>query len=96
MQRLLARLPQQPAGKQQAELVVGDATRIFCYSVVLQRLAARGLHVCVADPIRILALTINPYTPEYACTPRRLLDALINELPAEHPSILDVVSGLST
>ncbi len=30
----------------------------------------------VADPIRILALTINPYTPDYQCTPQRLMDAL--------------------
>jgi len=95
---LLAQLPQQSGNvqsEQQAELVIGDATRIFCHSVVLQRLAARGLHVRVAAPIHILALTINPYTPEYACTPQRLLDALIKELPSGHPPILDVVSGLS-
>ena len=89
---LLAQLPQR-ASTDEAELVVGDATKIFCHSVVLQRLAARGLHVRVADPIRILALTINPYTPEYVCTPQRLLDALVKELPVGHPPILDVVSG---
>jgi hypothetical protein len=90
---LLVRLSQQRADRQ-IELVVGDATKIFCHSVVLQRLAARGLHVRVADPLRILALTINPYTPEYQCTPQQLFDALIKELPADHPPILDVVSGL--
>jgi len=78
----------------QAEIVVGDATKIFCHSVVLQRLAARSLHLHVAEPLRILALSINPYTPEYVCTPRRLLDALARELPAPHPPIVDVVSGL--
>jgi len=95
---LLIQLPQQSGngqGEQQAELVVEDATKIFCHSVVLQRLASRGLHVRVAAPIRILALTINPYTPEYACTPRRLMDALIEELPIGRPPVLDVISGLS-
>ena len=90
---LLARLSQRSSDCE-AEIVVGDGTKIFCHSVVLQRLAARGLRVRVADPIRILALTINPYTPEYQCTPQRLLDVLVKELPAEHPPIIDVVSGL--
>lgn len=90
---LLAQLPLSQAGKA-AELIVGDATKIFCHSVVLQRLAARGLQVSVADPIRILAMTINPYTPEYVCSPQRLLDALVKELPEPHPPIFDVVSGL--
>ncbi len=31
-----------------------------------------GLDVRVANPIRVLALTMNPYTPEYRCSPRRL------------------------
>jgi len=56
--------------------------------------AARGINIRVADPIRILALTINPYTPDYQCSPQRLMDALLKELPAEHPPIIDVVSGL--
>ncbi len=90
---LLAQLPQQ-SSQRQAELVVGDATRIFCHPVFLQRLATRGINIRVADPIRILALTINPYTPDYQCTPQRLMDALLKELPAEHPPIIDVVSGL--
>lgn len=77
-----------------SELVIGDGTRVFCHSAVLQRLAIRGFYVRVAEPIRVLALTINPYTPEYTCTPERLLAALVQELPAEHPPIVDVVSGI--
>jgi len=79
----------------EAELIVGDGTKIFCHAVVMQRLAARGLHIRVAEAIRILAITINPYTPEYVCTPQRLLDALTQELPSGHPPILDVVTGTS-
>src|SRR5579885_1811652 len=43
-----------------AELVVGDGTKVFCHSAVLQRLAARELTVRVAETVRVLALTINP------------------------------------
>jgi hypothetical protein len=93
---LLACLSQRTArfSSHYAEIVVGDSTRIFCHAVVLQRLADRGLTVRVARPIRILALTINPYTPEYACTPERLLETILEELPENHPPVLDVVSGV--
>src|SRR5215469_2589556 len=79
-----------------AEFIVEDGTRIFCHSIVLQRLSARGLDIQVARPIRVLALTMNPSTPEYACTPQRLLDALVRELPPGHPPIIDVVSGTTS
>ncbi len=75
------------------ELIVEDATKIFCHSVVLQRLSARGLDIRVANPIHILALTSNPYTPEYLCSSQHLLDVLAKELPPEHPPVIDVVSG---
>jgi hypothetical protein len=75
-----------------AELIVEDGTRIFCHTIVLQRLSARSLDVRVARPIRVLALTMNPYTPEYVCTPQHLLDTLVRELPPQHPPIIDVVS----
>ncbi len=78
------------------ELIVEDATRIFCHSVVLKRLSERGLEVRVAHSMRILALTINPYTPEYVCPSQRLLDTLIRELPPQYPPIIDVISGLSS
>ncbi|SRR5579875_2041411 len=89
---LLAQLPL--PSSHFGELVIGDGTKVFCHSVVLQRLAARGLHVRVATPIRVLALTMNPYTPEHTCTPERLLEALVQELSAGHPPIIDVVSGI--
>ena len=91
---LLGCLAQKPQPSHRAEIVVGDGTRIFCHSVTLQRLAARGLHVNAATSINILALTINPFTPDYTCTPQRLLEALIRELPTNHPPILDVVSDI--
>jgi hypothetical protein len=78
------------------ELVIEDATRIFCHSLVLKRLSECGLEVRVIDRINILAIAINPYTPEYPCTPQLLLDTLIKELPPLHAPIIDVVSGLFT
>lgn len=87
----------QQAGYNDAELVVEDGTKIFCHAVVLQRLAERGLDVRVAAPIRLLALTINPFTPEYTCTPALLLDALAKALPQdERLPIFDVVSGVGS
>lgn len=91
---LLGQLAQKPLPHHHAELVVSDGTKLFCHSLTLQRLAARGLKISVATSIRILALTINPFTPEYTCSPQRLLDALVRELPTERPPILDVVSGM--
>src|SRR5579872_5944100 len=90
---LLFYLPQQIKG-QQAELVVEDATKIFCHPVTLSRLAARGLDVRVATPVRVLAITMNPCTPEYACAPHHLLAALLRELPENSPPVIDVVSGI--
>jgi hypothetical protein len=91
---LLRQLPHEPVATPPVELIVGDGAKIFCHSVTLQRLAARGLRLSVANPIRILACAINPYTPEYTCTPQHLLDALVRELPADRPPVLDVISGL--
>jgi hypothetical protein len=91
---LLGCLAQKTQSSHQAEIVVGNGTKVFCHSVTLQRLAARGLHVSVATSIQVLALTINPFTPEYNCSPQQLLEALVRELPTDHPPILDVVSGI--
>lgn len=91
---LLHQLPRRWIG-QQAEIVVEDATKIFCHQVTLSRLAARGLNVRVARVVRVLAIPMNPYTPEYSCTPQHFLDALLRELPENAPTIIDVVSGIS-
>jgi len=50
---LLAQLPQQ-SSRRQAELVAGDATRIFCHPVALQRLAARGINIRDMTTIRTI------------------------------------------
>jgi hypothetical protein len=92
---LLALLPVKNSSSD-GELIVEDGTKIFCHSVVLQQLSARGLDIRVATPIHILALTSNPYTPEYLCSSQHLLDILAKELPPKHPPIIDVISGDTT
>jgi hypothetical protein len=92
---LLIELPKKFSSYHEGELIVEDATRIFCHSVVLQRLYERGLDIRVAKSIRILALTANPYTPEYPCSSQHLLDILVNELADVRPPIIDVISGYS-
>jgi hypothetical protein len=77
------------------ELIVEDATKIFCHSVGLHRLSERGFDIRVAQPIIILALTANPYSPEYVCSSQHLLDVLAKALPSDCPPIVDVISGLS-
>ena len=92
---LLIELPKKFSSDHEGELIVEDATRIFCHSVVLQRLYERGLDIRVANSIRILALTANPCTPEYLCSSQHLLDVLVNELAGRYPPIVDVNSGYS-
>jgi hypothetical protein len=77
------------------ELVVQDATRIFCHSAVIQRLHDRGLEIRVLKPIQVLALTANPFTPEYLCSSLHLLESLAKTLPEPYPPIFDVISGFS-
>lgn len=74
----------------ETELIIEDATKIFCHTALLQQLADRGLTIRVATPIRILAVTINPYTPEYSCTTQNLLTALHKALPDCSFPFLDV------
>ena len=92
---LLAELPKKFSPDYGGELIVEDATRIFCHSVVLQRLSERGLDIRVTNPLRILALTANPYTPEYPCSSQHLLDVLVKELSSSCPPIIDIMTGYS-
>lgn len=72
------------------ELIVEDATKIFCQSATLRHLADCGLQTRVIAPIRLLAITVNPATLAYPCTTRELLEALRQALPAGAPPLLDV------
>jgi hypothetical protein len=92
---LLAELHKVRTNDHRAELVVRDATRVFCHSSVIERLYDKGLGIRVLNPIQILAITANPFTPEYLCSSQHLLESLAKALPESHPPIIDVISGLS-
>ncbi|HYB02293.1 MAG TPA: hypothetical protein VED37_18870 [Ktedonobacteraceae bacterium] len=92
---LLAELHKVDAIDHRAELAVENATRVFCHSSVIKRLYDRGLEIRVLNPIRILAITANPFTPEYLCSSQHLLESLVKALPESRPPIIDVMSGLS-
>lgn len=77
-------------GRGNMELIVEDATKIFCQSATLRHLADCGLQTRVITPMRLLAITINPATPAYPCTTRELLEALHRALPAGAAPVLDV------
>lgn len=90
---ILLRQKRAYATRHSAELVFGDATKVFCSPLTLERLAAEGLQIRVALPIRILAISLNPFTPAYSCTSQNLLETLQKVLPERRPPLLDVCSG---
>lgn len=72
--------------------VVRDATRIFIDHRDWLRFEKSGIVVQVADPIEILAVTVNPYAPNgYFFEPHRFLVQL-RELLSPIP-VFDVVHG---
>ncbi len=72
--------------------VVRDATRIFIDHRDWLHFQKLGITVQVADPVDILAVTVNPYAPTgYFFEPRRFLELLkdfLNPIP-----VFDVVHG---
>lgn len=72
--------------------VVRDATRIFIDHRDWLHFQKLGINVQVADPVDILAVTVNPYAPTgYFFEPRRFLEELrefLNPVP-----VFDVVHG---
>jgi hypothetical protein len=73
-------------------LIVRDATKIFVDYRDWQQFIRAGLEVRVLEPIRVLALTVNPYAPQgYYFDPktfRRRLEADLRPLP-----VFDVMEG---
>ena len=75
------------------KIVVKDSTRIFIPAsdfLILQRM---GMELHVVENINIIAVTVNPYSPEgYYFEPLELLDAMRNAVPGM--PVFDVVSAL--
>ncbi len=73
--------------------VLPDATRLFASVGLLRRLAERGVTLVVAEPVRVLAVTLSPFAPGASLSTEQLARA-IQVLCPRHPPLLDVVSGL--
>lgn len=74
------------------KIIVKDSTRIFIPAVDFYTLQRLGMELRVVDNINIIALTVNPYSPEgYYLEPMKLLDTMRNAVP--HIPVFDVVHG---
>ncbi|MFZ5351262.1 MAG: hypothetical protein ACOZCL_00915 [Bacillota bacterium] len=74
------------------KIVVKDATRIFIPSSEMLHLQKLGMDMRVADRVNIIAVTINPYSPEgYYFEPSEFLRRIRREIPSV--PAFDVVQG---
>lgn len=73
-------------------LIVADATKIFVEHRDWLHLCSGGLKVMVLSPIKLLAVTVNPYAPQgYYFDPRVFKEKLSNFL--EPIPVFDVMEG---
>lgn len=78
--------------KSDVKIIVKDSTRIFIPSTDFYILQKMGMELRVVENINIIAITVNPYSPEgYCFEPSELLDAMRGAVP--HIPVIDVVQG---
>ncbi|HYF84110.1 MAG TPA: hypothetical protein VEB00_13900 [Clostridia bacterium] len=78
--------------KSAIKIIVKDSTRIFIPAAELYVLQRMGMELQVMENISIIAVTVNPYSPEgYYFEPSELLEAMKNAVP--HIPVFDVVQG---
>ena len=73
-------------------LVINNGTCLFCGRPVWREFMARGGRIAVVDPIRLLAVTLNPTTVTGAGFDPRAFLELAREALAPYP-VVDVVLG---
>ncbi len=79
--------------KSNLEIIVKDPTRIFIPKRELMIFQKRGMKLRVTDSINILAMTVNPYSPEgYYFDPAVFLDRM-REAVNEKIPVYDVMQG---
>ena len=74
-------------------LVVRDATVCVLPPAWIARLRKRGIEVVVLDPLRVLAVTTNPFRLPRPLNPRLFFNAVAGELAGRAP-VFDVINGL--
>ena len=78
--------------KSDLKIIVKDSTRIFIPASDFHILQRMGMKLRVVENINIIAVTVNPYSPEgYYFEPLELLDTMRNAVP--HIPVFDVIQG---
>lgn len=78
--------------KSSFEIIVKDPTRIFIPPKDFYILQKMGMALRVVENINIIAVTVNPYSPEgYYFEPEELLTRMRNAVP--HIPVFDVIQG---
>lgn len=78
--------------KNPVKIIVKDSTRIFIPASELSILQRMGMELRVVENINIIAVTVNPYSPEgYYFEPIELLNTMRNAIP--HIPVFDVIQG---
>jgi len=88
--RLIQQLLRQVQKPEEKTIYVEDGTKLFINSENYERLLRKGFKVRALNPIRVIAISVNPYSPEgFSIDSKRLCQELYEEtrLP-----IVDVVS----
>lgn len=74
------------------KIIVKDPTRIFIPAADYHILGKMGMELRTVEGINIIAVTVNPYSPEgYYFEPLKLLDAMRKAVP--HIPVFDVIQG---
>ncbi len=78
--------------KSSLKIIVKDPTRIFIPASDFAILQKMGMKLRVLENVNIIAITVNPYSPEgYCFEPCELLEAMRNAVP--HIPVFDVIQG---
>lgn len=78
--------------KSKLKIIVKDSTRIFIPASDFAILQKMGMRLKVLESINIIAITVNPYSPEgYCFEPSELLEAMRNAVPGI--PVFDVIQG---
>lgn len=79
-------------GKSPIKIIVKDSTRIFIPASDFYILQKMGMELRVVENINIIAVTVNPYSPEgYYFEPLEFLHAMRNAVP--QIPVFDVIQG---
>lgn len=78
--------------KSDLKIIVKDSTRIFIPADQFHILQRMGMRLRVVESINIIAVTVNPYSPEgYYFEPLELLDTMRRAMP--QVPVFDVIQG---